>query len=744
MTKHIDTCTDLSRHDFSRRDFFGAAAGLTLALTVAPDPLALLGEGVGGEALADGPLSPNVWVTIATDGTITVVSPAAEMGQGTFTTLPAVIAEELDADWAKVKPVFPPEWAEKKYGNPGSNYVFQTSASFATRGYFKSMRLAGAQARRVLIDAVAAKWGVPAAELSTEPSVVVHKASNRRISYGEIAVFAKAPAELPKIEDKDLKPAASFRFIGKDVARVEVPLKVTGAAKYAIDAQVPGMVYAAVLQSPYPGGKPQTVDETRARQVAGVTDIVKLPEGVGVVGTSVEATQAAKKLLKATWSDARGAHLDSERALEEFAAVGRDKNREGVAYEPVGDAKTAMRSAAKIYRGEYRTRYIYHAQMEPVNATAAVSADGKSVEIWAGTQGPTSLHDQVARVLGTERTNITLHQHFLGGGYGRRSQHEVILDAVRLSKAVGKPVKLIWTREDDLTGGKFRPMTAHYIEAGFDAGGKLVAWHHRVVAESVAAYTSGASDPTAARTDRVVMKGSPIPQYPIPNKLAEHVIEARGARLAAFRGVGNAHNAFAAESFLDEIVKDRGLDPIAFRLALSEGQPRMQTLLRAVAEMSDWKRPRDGRGLGIGTMVKDDTLAAGVAEVSVDRATGKIKVHNFWAAIDPGLAVQPRNVAAQTEGSIVYALGHVLREKITIKGGRVLESNYTDYEVTRMSDVPNIEIKVVSTDNPPTGAGEDGVPVVACAVGNAVAALTGVRLRELPFAPERVRGALGA
>jgi isoquinoline 1-oxidoreductase beta subunit len=734
----------MAKRDFSRRDLFGAAAGLTLALTVSPDPLAFVGEGTAGEALADGPLSPNVWVTIATDGTITIVSPAAEMGQGTFTTLPAVIAEELDADWAKVKPVFPPEWNEKKYGNPESNYVFQTSASFATRGYFKAMRLAGAQVRRVLIDAVAAKWGVPAAELSTEPSVVVHAASNRRISYGDIAAFAKAPAELPKVDEKDLKPATSFRFIGKDVPRIELPLKVTGAAKYAIDAQVPGMVYGAVLQSPYPGGAPQMVDEARARQVAGITDIVKLPEGVGVVGTSVEATQAAKNLLKVTWSDAPGAHLDSERALEEFAVIGRDKSREGVPYEAVGDAKAAMRSAARVYRGEYRTRYIYHAQMEPVNATAAVSPDGKSVEIWAGTQGPTSLHDQVARLLGTERTNITLHQHFLGGGYGRRSQHEVILDAVRLAKAVGKPVKLIWTREDDLTGGKFRPMTAHHIEAGFDAGGKLVAWHHRVVAESVAAYTSGAADPTAPRTDRVVMKGSPIPQYPIPNKLAEHVIQARGARLAAFRGVGNAHNAFAAESFLDEIARDRGLDQVAFRLELSEGQPRMQGLLRAVAEMSDWKRPRDGRGLGIGTMVKDDTLAAGVAEVSVDHATGKIKVHNFWAAIDAGLAVQPRNVAAQTEGSIVYALGHVLREKITIKNGRVLESNYTDYEVTRMSDVPNIEVKVVSTDNPPTGAGEDGVPVVACAVGNAVAALTGVRLRELPFAPERVRGALGA
>jgi isoquinoline 1-oxidoreductase beta subunit len=731
--------------DLSRRDFLGAAAGLTLALTVAPDPLAILGEDRSGAATAAAALSPNVWLTIATDGTITIVSPAAEMGQGTFTTLPAIIADELDADWAKVKPVFPPEWNERKFGNPGyDNYAFQTSASFATRGYFKAMRVAGAQARRVLIDAVAAKWGVPAQELSTEPSMVVHKATSRRISYGEIAAFAKAPAELPKIEDGDLKRPASFRYIGKDLPRVEVPLKVTGAAKYGIDAQVPGMVYAAILRSPYPGGRPEIVDETRARRVKGITDVVELPEGVGVVGTSVEATQAAKNLLNVTWSDALGAHHDSEKALEEFAAVARDKSRDGVPYESVGDAKAAMRNAVKVYRGEYRTRYLYHAQMEPINATAAVSPDGKSVQIWTGTQGPTSLHNQVAHLLGIDRANITLHQHFLGGGYGRRSQHEVVIDAVLLARAVGKPVKLILTREDDVTGGKFRPMTAHHIEAGFDASGKLIAWHHRVVAESVAAYTSIANGTPPPPLDRVVMKGSPIPQYPIANKLAEHVIETRGARLAAFRGVGNAYNAFAAESLLDEIAKDRGLDPIAFRLTLSEGQPRMQTLLRAVAEMSDWTRPRDGRGLGVGTMVKDDTLAAGAAEVSVDRVTGKIKVHNFWAAIDPGLAVQPRNVAAQTEGSIIYALGHVLREKITIRNGRVLESNYTDYEVTRMSDVPNIEVKVVSTDNPPTGAGEDGVPVVACAVGNAIAALTGVRLRELPFAPERVRGALGA
>ena len=315
---------------------------------------------------------------------------------------------------------------------------------------------------------------------------------------------------------------------------------------------------------------------------------------------------------------------------------------------------------------------------------------------------------------------------------------------MRLSKAVGKPVKLVWSREDDIAFGKFRPMTAHHIEAGFDAGGKLIAWHHRVVAELVVAYTAAMAGTTPARLDRIVMKGSPIAQYPIPNKLAEHVVMPGRARIAPWRGVGNGHNAFAAECFIDEMAKELGKDPIAFRLELSEGQPRMQTLLRAVAEMSDWARKRDGRALGTATMVKDDTLAAGVAEVSVDRASGKIKVHNVWVAIDAGIAVQPGNIAAQTEGSIVYGLGHVLREKIVIKDGRVQQSNFGDYELARMSDVPSIEVKVISTDNPPTGAGEDGLPVLACAVGNAIATLTGVRLRELPFAPERVRGALGA
>jgi isoquinoline 1-oxidoreductase beta subunit len=728
--------------DLNRRDFLGtAAAGLTLALTLSTDPLNLTGE-----AMADAPFAPNVWLTISRDGTITIVSPASELGQGTSTTLPAVIADELDADWSKVELITPPGWNDATHGNPGWAGNFNTTSSLATRGYFKSMRVAGAQARRVLLDAVAEKWAVPVTELSTEPSVVVHKASNRRIGYGDVAAFAKAPLELPKIVDSDLKSPAAFRYIGKDVPRREVALKTTGAARYGIDVQVPGRVYAAVLHSPYEGGQPETVDDAAARATSGVTHVVKVPGGVAVVGNSVEATQAAKNKLKATWTTAPAAQLDSERGLDDYIAIARDKSREGTPWRPAGDAKAAMQKAAVVFRSEvYRTRYVYHGQMEPLNATVAVAADGKSAEVWSGTQSPSLLLNDVAQALNIPRTSVNFHQHFVGGGYGRRGgPQDVVVEAALISKAVGRPVKLIWSREDDIGMGKFRPMTAHQMEAGFDDSGKLIAWHHRIVAESVAGFRAAIAGTKPPTNDLIVMKGSPLPHYPIPNKLAEHIIEARGARIHSLRGVGVGCNAFACESFLDEIAKAQRNDPIEFRLALSEGFPRAQTLLRAVAEMSDWTRPRTDTALGVSFMEKDETIAAGVAEVSLDRATGKIKVHNIWAAIDAGLAVQPKNLAYQTEGSIVFGLGHVLREKITIKNGRVQQTNYTDYQVPRMSDVPNIEVRVVSTDNPPTGAGEDGQPLVAGAVGNAIARLTGVRLRELPFSPERVKGALNA
>jgi isoquinoline 1-oxidoreductase beta subunit len=338
-----------------------------------------------------------------------------------------------------------------------------------------------------------------------------------------------------------------------------------------------------------------------------------------------------------------------------------------------------------------------------------------------------------------------LHHYFLGGAYGRRGgPQDVPVEAALIAKAVGKPVKLIWSREDDIGAGRFRPMTAQSIEAGFDRTGKLVAWHHRIAAESVRAYREMLTGGRSLSTESIVMRGSILPQYPIANHLSEQVVQPVGARLSSLRGVGTGANSFVVESVIDEIAAMQGKDPLAFRLELSAGQPRVQNLIRAVAEMSDWTRKREHTALGIAVAEKEDTLEAAVAEVSVDRATGEIKVHNFWAAIDAGLAVQPKNLAMQTEAGIIYGLGHILRERITIKDGRVQQTNFTDYLVPRMSDIPHIEVRVVSTDNPPTGVGENGVPMVGGAVGNAMAALTGARLRELPFAPERVREALGA
>ncbi len=730
----------ITHRDTNRRSFLKeSAAGLSFAFTLIADPRSIISEADA----ADAPLA-TAWVTIATDGAIVIVSPSFEMGQGTFTALAAVLADELDADWSQVKITPPPVWDEDLYGNPQFQKKIHTVASMATRGYFQPMRIAGAQARRVLLDAVAAQWGVPVGELLTEPGIVVHEATNRRISYGEIASFATVPAELPNIEDSDLKLAARFRYIGTDVPRTELPLKINGAAKYGMDAQVPGMVYAAVLHAPYQGGAPYIVDDAAARQVPGIIDVVRTPDSVAVIGNTVEDTQRAKNLLDVTWSNAPAASYDSERALDLWAAIARDKSQVGVPNLPVGDARSAIAGAAKTIQGEYRTSYVCHAAMEPLNATASVSADGKSAEIWASSQSATELLNQVAGLLQTERSNIIFHSHFIGGGFGRRgSEQDVVLEAVRLSKAVGKPVKLIWSREEDIAFGKFRPMTAHHLEAGLDTSGKLIAWHHRVVAESINAYR-GRSTIDSQMVDGVVMFTTSLDHYPIPNKLAEHIVQQHNARLSTLRGVGVGPNAFAIESFLDELAKEMGKDPVAFRLDISQGIPRLQNLLRIVAEMSDWTRTREGRALGVAVQEKAQTISTGVAEVSVDRTSGRIKVHNFWVAIDAGLAVQPRNLAAQTEGSLIWGLGHTLREKVTIKDGRVQQTNYPDYQVARMSDVPNIEVRVVSTDHPPTGAGEDGVALAAGAVGNAFAALTGVRLREIPFDSEQVRGALSA
>ena len=659
-----------------------------------------------------------------------------------MTALPVIIAEELDADWSKVKIVPAPHDA-KKYGNPYYGGSLAYSSSMTVSAYYKPLRIVGAQARRVLMNSAAAKWGVPVGELSTEPGVVVHRASGRKLSYGAIAAFAKAPEALPEIQDSDLKTFASFRLIGKSLPRVDIPAKTTGAARFAMDARVPDMLYAAELQCPWHGGKPDQVDDAKARSMPGVVDVVRLPNGVGVVAQSVVQAFAAKNALSVTWTSGPAAQYDSESVLDEYMQIARDKKIRGVDFAAEGDVEAGLAGAARVLRSDFRTRHVYHAQMEVLNATAHVAADGKSAEVWCGTQSPSGVMNAVAQALAITPDKVTCHQHYLGGAYGRRSQVEVVIDAVLLSKAVGKPVKLQWQREDDMKGGRFRPATAHYLEAGLDAGGKITSWHHRVIAESVVAFTSPpARLEQLGGKDHILMKGSPVVPYGIANKRAEFVRQQRGIRLSPWRGVGVGHNLPAIEGFVDEIARATGKDPLDIRLELTASNARANHLLKTVAQMSDWRRKREGTALGIAMEEKDETLVAGVAEISLDRKTGKIKVHNVWAAIDCGVCIQPFNTITQIEGGIIYGIGHVLREEITHVDGRVIQANFGDYQVMRMEDVPNVEVRVVSTDNKPTGVGEDGVPLSGATIGNAFYALTGVRVREVPMTPARVLAAL--
>lgn len=739
MTKHIRSLSTR----LSRRQVMTGAAGLTFAISLGADSRAK--AAAPASARSGKALSP--WVSIAEDGTITLMSPATEMGQGSMTSLPLIIAEELDADWQKVRIVpAPPNPAI--YGNPGfGGLMMYTAASNAVTAYFRPLRTFGAQVRRVLLNNAAKHWGVPVDELTTEPSVVVHAKSGRRLTYGEIAAFAEIPAAPPEIKPEDLKKPAQFRLIGKDVMRIELPGKVNGSATYSIDVQVRGMLYGAVLRAPVEGSVPHKIDDAKAKAVAGVTSIVRLPHGVAVLAETPWAAFTARGELarSVTWTRTGAAWgFDSDQGLEPFAADAKNLQRPAAEWSRQGDARGELGKAASIMEAEYRCDYAYHAQMEPLNAVAAVSPAGDAVEIWAGTQSQTTAVETPARFLGIPREKVKLHDLLLGGGFGRRGNRDLdfIMDAVMLSKEVGRPVKVIWTREDDVHNGRFRPISAHYLRASLDASGKIAAWHHRIAVDRIGPFYEPVLYQRSGARDNVAMLGGEPRGYDVPHQLVEHLYRDTGVRTNPLRGISFLANKFAVEAFIDEIAGKRGIDPLAFRLELLKSTPRAYKAVERVAQMADWGRKRDGRALGLAYIDYSGSQVAGVAEVSLDRASGQIKLHNFWCTIDCGIAVQPDNVVAQTESSIVYGIGVAMSERISIKDGVVEQSNFYDYRVPRMNEVPPMHIEVIQTDNHPTGAGQMATPLVAPAISNAVMQLAGVRLRHTPFIPERVKKAL--
>lgn len=725
--------------ELSRRQVMIGAAGLSVAFAIRLADAAVLATERAGQAM-----SP--WISIGTDGTITIMSAATEMGQGSMTALPLIIAEELDADWAKVR-IVPAPPLDHIYGNPGFAGMMYTAGSNAVTSYYVPLRIVGAQARRVLLDNAAHKWGVPVEELTTGPSVVVHAKSGRRLTYGDIAAFAEVPAKAPDIKPEQLKKAADFRLIGKDVLRVELPGKVNGRATYGIDVQVPGMLYGTVLRAPVEGSVPDKIADAKAKAVPGVTAVIRLPHGVGVVAQTAWAAFAARQALigSVTWTRTGVAWgFDSDKAVEAFAADAKNLSRAARDWSAQGNARGAFQNAANVVEGEYRCDYAYHAQMEPLNAVASVAPAGDAVEIWAGTQSQTTATEAPAKLLGIPREKVKLHDLLMGGGFGRRGNRDVdfIIDAVMLSKEVSRPVKVMWTREDDVHNGRFRPLSGHYLRAAFDASGKLTAWHHRVAADRITPFMDPVRFQAGGGRDGMVMAGTDVRGYDVPHQLVEQLYRDTGVRTNPLRGIGVTANKFATEAFMDEVARKRGTDPLAFRLELLEGTPRAYKVVERVAQMAEWGRKRDGRALGLAYIDYSGSQVAGIAEVSLDRADGQIKVHNFWCTIDCGVAVQPDNVVAQTESSIVYGMGMTLSERISIKDGVVEQSNFYDYHLPRLNEVPEMHIDLIQTDNHPTGAGQMATPLIAPTVSNAIMELTGVRLRHSPFTPERVKKAL--
>ena len=706
------------------------------------------------DASANTEISPNAWVSIGADDTITIQFGGTEMGQGTMTALPLVLAEELDADWDQVQ-VETVATHDPVYGNPNAfGYygfpILYTAGSQTLRGYFPAMRQAGAQARKFLLEAAAAEWDVPVQELETEPSLVVHPASGRQMSYGQIAAFAEVPGTLPEVDESEFKPHSEFRYLGTDITRVDVPAKSDGSAEYGIDVQVPGMVYASVLRTPVEGEEPMEVTDTAARAVEGVIDIVTLPYGVAVVGETVEATLWGKDALQVTWTENSPFRQVAQNSdLDDYEARARDLSfsTDNPLWQDVGDIGPAFSDADRIIEAVYRADPAYHAQMEPMNATASVSQDGKSAEIWMSTQTQSLTVMGAAEALETTMDRITLHPMYIGGGYGRRAEYRArcLDDALFVSRAIGRPVKVIWSREDDVKDGAFRPLAAQLMRAALGSDDSITALQQRVATPSVLGYFNEPRWEIAEGTDGISMNGAQTTRYDIPNIRAQHLIMDRCCRVAPWRGVGTSYTRFANESFIDELAHAQGVDPLALRINLTRNDPDGRAVLEEVGRMAEWSRPREGRALGVALSdYGGQSVAAGIAEVSVDEETGEIHVHNYWMAIDAGFIVAPRNTEAQMEGNIIYGLSNALMERITYNNGTVDQSNFYDYQVMRMDEVPEIQVKALTNTKPPSGVGELGLATTGAAVANAVFAATGARVRELPLTADRVLAALRA
>jgi len=662
--------------------------------------------------------APNAWVRIDPQNNVTVMVASSEMGQGVMTSIPMLLAEELDADWSRVRAEFAP--VAKAYTNPIIGQQL-TGGSTAVRGFWKPVREAGAAAREMLVAAAASTWGVPASSCRTRDSQVIHGESGKKLSYGDLA--AKAAKE--KVPDSVfLKEPSEFRLIGTPARRLDVPAKTNGSAVFGQDVQLQGLLVASVERCPVFGGKLKRFDASKAKAVKGVKDVFAIDSGVAVVADGFWPALQGRKALKVEWDEGPHRNLSSADIRKQFEQA-VDK---GVKARREGDPESALKKAAKTVEAVYEVPYLAHACMEPMNCTAHVRSDG--CEIWVPTQAQTGTQQTAMHITGLPAEKIQVHTTFLGGGFGRRSERDFVADAVQISKHLGKPVKVLWTREDDTRHDFYRPAAYGRLQAALDDSGAPVAWIHRIASPSIMSRV--APGRVNNGIDNTSVEGAKNLPYAIANLEVTYAMVNPGVPVGFWRSVGSSQNAFITECFLDELAAAGGRDPYQLRRDLLRGHPRHRGVLELAAEKAGWDTPAPkGRHRGIAVAQSFASYAAQVAEVSVDQ--GKVQVHRVVCAIDCGTVVNPDTVKAQMESAIVYGLTAALMGEITIENGRVKQSNFTDYPMLRMEQMPEVEVYIVPSDAHPGGVGEPGTPPIAPAVANAVFAATGKPVRRLPI-----------
>ena len=721
--------SDIQIENLSRRRFLQGSAGLTLGFCLP----AIAAAAAGPAAAAS--FEPNAFLRIGADNSVTVISKHLEMGQGTYTGLATILADELDADWQQVRVEGAPADA-KRYNNVFWGPAQGTGGSTAMANSWEQMRQAGATGRAMLVSAAAKRWQVGAADIAVRDGVVSHAASGRRASFGELAAEAANEAVPSAVQLKDPK---DFRLIGKQAKRKDSAAKTDGSAQFTQDVFLPGMLVAVVAHPPLFGARVKSFDASQAKAIKGVVEVVQIPQGVAVLAADTWSAKKGRDALTVIWDDSAAFKLGSDEILARYKELAKTP---GLVAKQTGNTSQAFAGAAKVVSAAFDFPYLAHAAMEPLNCVVRLNADG--CEVWNGEQFQTVDQGRVAQVFGLQPAQVKLNMLYAGGSFGRRActQSDYVLEAAHIVKAINgrAPVKLVWLREDDMRGGYYRPLFHHALQAALDANGKLVGWTHRLVGQSILTGSPFEKMMVKDGIDHVSVEGASNLPYAIPNLTVDlHTPSDIGVPVLWWRSVGSSHTAYSTEVFLDEVAAAMGKDPLALRLDLLGEHPRHAGVLKLAAAKAGWGKPLKTtagvrRGRGIAVHESFNSYVAQVAEVSV-RKDGSVKVDRVVCAVDCGTAINPDNIRSQVEGAVGFALSAALSGEITLKAGRVEQGNFDGYPLLRIGEMPVVEVHIVPSTAAPTGIGEPGVPPLAPAVANAIAAATGKHLHRMPFNP---------